>query len=116
MRSTLSIAIFAVASSLVGCSSAPPPPADASVPVSFASAVSKTMPDLVTAVGTVEAINSVAVKSLIDGRLLSSAVKDGDDVKAGQLLFKVDPRPAQAALAQMQAALAKDVAARLARD
>ena len=70
------------------------------------------MPELVTAVGTVEAINSVSVKSLVDGQLLESHVKDGDDVKAGQLLFKIDPRPAQAALAQSQAAQAKDEAAR----
>jgi multidrug efflux system membrane fusion protein len=97
---------------LAACSPPPPPPADPAVPVSVATAVRKVMPELVTAVGTVEAINSVAVKSLIDGQLLQSVVKDGDDVKAGQLLFKVDPRPAQAALAQMQAALAKDVAAR----
>ncbi|HEY2396148.1 MAG TPA: efflux RND transporter periplasmic adaptor subunit [Rudaea sp.] len=82
------------------------------MPVSVAATVKKTLPELLTAVGTVEAINSVAVKSLIDGQLLQSAVKDGDDVKSGQLLFKIDPRPAQAALAQMQAALAKDIAAR----
>jgi multidrug efflux system membrane fusion protein len=70
------------------------------------------MPDLLSAVGTVEAINSVAVKSLVDGQLLDSRVKDGDEIKAGQLLFKIDPRPAQAALAQAEAALAKDTAAR----
>jgi membrane fusion protein, multidrug efflux system len=70
------------------------------------------MPDLLTAIGTVEAINSVAVKSLVDGQLLEAHVKDGDEVKTGQLLFKIDARPAQAALAQAQAALAKDVAAR----
>jgi len=52
------------------------------------------------------------VKSLVDGQLLESRVKDGEDVKAGQLLFKIDPRPAQAALAQAEAALAKDAAAR----
>jgi len=77
-----------------------------------APAARKAMPDLLSAVGTVEAINSVAVKSLVDGQLLESRVKDGDGVKAGQLLFKIDPRPAQAALAQSQAALAKDEAAR----
>jgi len=97
---------------LAACSPPPPPPADPAVPVSVAAAIRKVMPELVTAVGTVEAINSVAVKSLIDGQLLQSAVRDGDDVKTGQLLFKIDPRPAQATLAQMQAALAKDVAAR----
>jgi multidrug efflux system membrane fusion protein len=112
MRRAASPAAFLAIAMLTGCSSAPPPPADTTVPVSTVAAVKKAMPDLVSAVGTVEAINSVAVKSLIDGQLLQSGVKDGDDVKTGQLLFKIDPRPAQAALAQMQAALAKDVAAR----
>jgi multidrug efflux system membrane fusion protein len=110
-RRSASIAILP-AILLAACSSTPPPPADPAVPVSVAATVKKTLPELLTAVGTVEAINSVAVKSLIDGQLLQSAVKDGDDVKSGQLLFKIDPRPAQAALAQMQAALAKDIAAR----
>lgn len=97
---------------LAACSSAPPPPRDTAVPVTVARVVRKSMPELITAVGTVEAINSVALKSLVDGQLLQSRVKDGDDVKSGQLLFKIDPRPAQAALAQAQAALAKDEAAR----
>lgn len=97
---------------LAACSPAPPPPRDPLVPVTVAKVVRKSMPELITAVGTVEAINSVALKSLVDGQLLESRVKDGDDVKAGQLLFKIDPRPAEAALAQAQAALAKDEAAR----
>jgi multidrug efflux system membrane fusion protein len=106
------VATLLAAAALGGCSSAPPPPADPAVPVSTTTVVKKTMPELVSAVGTVEAINSVAVKSLVDGQLLQTAVKDGDDVKSGQLLFKIDPRPAQAALAQAQAALSKDIAAR----
>jgi len=108
----LRTAAMLLAALLAGCSSKAPAPVDPAVPVSTVVAVTKTMPELVSAVGTVEAINSVAVKSLVDGQLLHSAVKDGDDVQAGQLLFKIDPRPAQAALAQVQAALAKDVAAR----
>jgi len=108
----LLVAAGLAAGMLVACSSAAPPPGDVSVPVAVAKVVRKSMPELVTAVGTVEAINSVALKSLVDGQLLESHVKDGDDVKAGQLLFKIDPRPAQAALAQAQAALAKDEAAR----
>lgn len=94
------------------CSKTPPPAAPAAAPVGVAVAAHKTVPDLLAAVGTVESINSVAVKSLVDGQLLESHVKDGDEVKAGQLLFKIDPRPAQAALAQANAALAKDIAAR----
>src|SRR5512135_2540974 len=97
---------------LAACSSSVPPPHDALVPVTVAKVARKSMPELITAVGTVEAINSIALKSLVDGQLLESHVKDGDDVKTGQLLFKIDPRPAQAALAQAQAALARDEAAR----
>jgi multidrug efflux system membrane fusion protein len=97
---------------LAGCAKAPPPSAPEAVPVSAVVAARKTVPDLLSAIGTVEAINTVAVKSLVDGQLLESQVKDGDAVKAGQLLFKIDPRPARAALAQANAALAKDIAAR----
>lgn len=97
---------------LAACSGAAPPPPEATVPVSVAKVERKAVPDLLNAVGSVEAINSVAIKSLVDGQLLESHVKDGEDVKKGQLLFKIDPRPAQAALAQVNAALAKDVAAR----
>jgi len=103
---------FFLALALAGCSGKAPPPVDSAVPVDVAHAQKKSMPEFVQAVGTVEAINSVAVKSLVDGQLLESRVKDGEDVKAGQLLFKIDPRPAQAALAQAEAALAKDAAAR----
>jgi len=97
---------------LGACSRTPPPMVDTTAPVDVALAQKKSMPELLSAVGAVEAINSVAMKSLIDGQLLESHVKDGDDVTQGQLLFKIDPRPAQAALAQAEAALAKDAAAR----
>ena len=97
---------------LGACSRTPPPVVDTAAPVDVAAAQKKSMPELLSAVGAVEAINSVAMKSLVDGQLLESHVKDGDDVTQGQLLFKIDPRPAQAALAQAEAALAKDAAAR----
>ncbi|HZP66967.1 MAG TPA: efflux RND transporter periplasmic adaptor subunit [Rudaea sp.] len=103
---------LACALALAACSRSAPPPPDAGVPVSVAKVTAKTVPDLVDAVGTVEAINTVAVKSLVDGQLLEAHVKDGEDVKKGQLLFRIDPRPAQAALAQANAALAKDEASR----
>jgi len=97
---------------LAACSHSRAPAADPGVPVSVAKVEQKSLPELIGAVGTVEAINSVAIKSLVDGQLLESHVKDGEDVKKGQLLFKIDPRPAQAVLAQVEAALAKDEAAR----
>ena len=79
-------------------------------PVTVTKAAARDMPILLTAVGSVEPINSVSVKSLIDGQILESLVKDGDDVKQNQLLFRIDPRPAEAALKQAQAAQAKDEA------
>jgi multidrug efflux system membrane fusion protein len=103
---------FAAALALAACSSKPAPTVDPAVPVVVATAGHKAVPELVDAVGTVETINSVQVKSLVDGQLLESHVHDGDEVAAGQLLFRIDARPAQAALAQAQAALARDIAAR----
>src|SRR5438045_4233545 len=110
-RMTRSLRFAALALSLAACSKPAPPP-EAPAPVEVARVTQKTMPERVDAVGTVEAINSVMVKSRVDGQLLESDVKDGDDVRKDQLLVKIDPRPAQAALAQVEAALAKDVAAR----
>ena len=100
----------ACAAALAACSrdkaqhEAPP------APVTVTKAAAKDMPVLLTAVGSVEPINSVSVKSLIDGQILESLVKDGDYVKQNQLLFRIDPRPAEAALKQAQAAQAKDEA------
>jgi multidrug efflux system membrane fusion protein len=97
---------------LAACSQAPAPKAAPPPPVSVAKVEQMSVADRVTAVGSVEAINSVAIKSLVDGQLLESAVKDGQNVRKGQLLFRIDPHPAQATLAQANAAMAKDVAAR----
>lgn len=97
---------------LVACSQTPAPKANPAVPVEIGAVTVGALPERIAAVGTVEAIDSIAVKSRVDGQLLTSFVHDGDDVRKGQPLFRIDPRPAQAALAQAQAALARDVAAR----
>lgn len=100
-----------LALALAACSREQAPRAAAPVPVTIVQAVTRDMPVLASAVGSVEPINSVAVTSMIDGQLLAAQVKDGDFVAARQLLFKIDPRPAEAALRQAEAALAKDRAA-----
>jgi len=111
-RGVLSSLSLIVLVALSACSQEAAPRPDPAAPVSVARAMKKSVPDIVTAVGSVEAINSVAIKSRVDGQLLESLVKDGDVVRKGQLLFRIDARPAQAALAQANAALAKDEAAR----
>lgn len=99
-----------VASLVAACSGGQAPHVPPPVPVTVTQAAVRDMPVLVSAPGSVETINSVAVTSQVDGQLLESFVRDGADVAQGQLLFRIDPRPSQAALQQAQAALAKDQA------
>src|SRR5262245_6781181 len=87
--------------SLAGCSGSHPSTAPADpIPVVVATAALKTVALEVDAVGTVEPLNSVQIKSRVDGQLLTASVSDGQDVKAGDLLFNIDPRPIQAQIEQ----------------
>jgi multidrug efflux system membrane fusion protein len=70
----------------------------------------RTMPVVIDAVGTVESEHSVAVRAQISGVLEAVLFKEGDRVKHGQVLFRIDPRPAQAAVEQASAAVARDQA------
>ena len=78
--------------------------------VTTAAAVEKPMAVDVRAVGNVEASSTVEVRAQVSGQLLSMDFKEGDDVKAGQLLFTIDPRPFEVALRQVEATLARDTA------
>jgi len=80
------------------------------VPVKVAVAVQKAVPVQLQAVGTVEAYASVSVKSRIDGELVKVHFREGQDVRKGDLLFTIDPRPYEAALKEAQARLERDVA------
>lgn len=73
-------------------------------------AVTKPMPVVIEAVGTVEAEQSVQVRAQISGVLKDVLFREGDRVKAGQLLFQIDPRTFQAQYNQALAALARDKA------
>lgn len=81
------------------------PPA---VPVIVADVKVQPMPVQFDAVGTVQTIASVSVRSRVDGQIERVLVKDGDDVKAGQVIMTIDPRFQQAQLDQAQANLARD--------
>jgi multidrug efflux system membrane fusion protein len=85
----------------------PPPPA---VPVSVAAARVEDVPILLSGIGTVQAYNVVAVKSRVDGEIMQVLFREGQDVRAGDALAVIDPRPFQAQLAQAQAMRAKDQA------
>src|SRR5579859_3587734 len=118
MRSWVRIAIgmAALAAVLAGyhaldrVPSAAPPAAKAPRLVSVATATTETLPVYVRGLGTVDPFNSVAIKSRVDGQIMAIHFEEGQTVKAGDLLFEIDPRPYAAQLAQAEAALAKDKA------
>ena len=80
------------------------------VPVLAAQAVEKAVPVRLGAIGNVVAYSKVTVRSQVTGQLKEVNFKEGQEVKAGDLLFTIDPRPAQAALEQSKANLARDEA------
>jgi len=79
-----------------------------SVPVAVASAVVQDMPVYLTGLGSVTAYNTVSVKSRVDGQLIEVNFREGQQVKTGDLLVLIDPRPYQVQLDQAQAQLFKD--------
>lgn len=80
------------------------------VPVLVVTAKQKAMPVQIRAVGNVEAYSTVSVKSQVTGVLTQAHFKEGQNVKKGQLLFTIDPRPLESVLKQAEANLARDVA------
>jgi multidrug efflux system membrane fusion protein len=82
----------------------------------------KDVPVDVAAVGNVEAYTSVSVRSQVTGQLQEAFFHEGDDVKKGEKLFTIDPKPLESALQQAQANLTRDqsllaqAVAQLARD
>jgi multidrug efflux system membrane fusion protein len=92
---------------VLGC--APKQPArSARVPVTVAVAVEGAMPFALRSSGAAEAIQTAAVGSQVGGTVQRIAFREGDEVRAGQLLIELDPRPFRAALDQALAALARD--------
>jgi len=113
-QETLGLAL-AVCTVLAGCSSqqaksakagGPPP----SVPVGVATVQQGDFNVYLTGLGSVQAFNTVSLKTRIDGQIMQVNFREGQDVKTGELLIQIDPRPYQVALQQAQANLQKDEA------
>jgi membrane fusion protein, multidrug efflux system len=91
-------------------------------PVTVAQAQARDIPIQIRQIGSVEPVAVIAVKAQISGELNQVFFKEGQEIKKGDQLFEIDPRPYQQALDQAQAALEKDIAlvaqaeANLARD
>ena len=80
------------------------------VPVEMATVTQKDVPIQLKAIGNVESLSTIAVRSQVEGTLMRVGFTPGQEVKKGDLLFAIDPRPLQAALTQAEANLLKAMA------
>jgi multidrug efflux system membrane fusion protein len=85
-------------------------PGGAVVPVVASTVKQKDVPIYLEGLGTVQALNSVTIHTRVDGQLTHIAFTEGQDVRAGDVLAKIDPAPYQAALAQAEAKKRQDEA------
>src|SRR5690349_9877665 len=99
--------LAALGMTALACSKPTPPQAPA-VPVKVASAQAISAPLTISANGVVEPLQTVAIQAQIGGTLNEVAFREGDEVQAGQVLFRLDARPFDAALKQAEGTLARD--------
>jgi multidrug efflux system membrane fusion protein len=82
------------------------------VPVTVAPVAEETVPVTLRAIGNVEAYATVAIKARVDGQIVEVRFREGEAVKKGDVLFRIDPRPFEAALKQAEANALRDAAQR----
>jgi multidrug efflux system membrane fusion protein len=80
------------------------------IPATVGVVTAQDMPVLLHGIGTVQAFNTIAIKSRVDGTIVKVDFTEGQEVEAGAVLFEIDPRPYRAALAQAKAAKAQHTA------
>ena len=88
-----------------GRQKATPPPAPR--PVDVAKVIQKDVPLYLDEIGTCTAFETVQVQAQVSGQIIARSFQDGADVKKGDVLFTIDPKPFQAVLDQAQGQLAQ---------
>ena len=97
---------------VAGCSGAPAPKPKPRLPVGVERAALADYAPRLTVLGTVTPLQSVAVRTRVDGQVTAVLFKEGQNVRAGQPLFRLDDRAVRASLAQTRAAMASAAATR----
>ena len=91
-------------------SKAAPKGQPAAVPVAASTAARKDIPVQIRTIGAVEAYSTVSIKTMVTGQIVKVGFREGQDVKQGDLIFVIDPRPYDAALKIAEANLARNIA------
>lgn len=109
--STLAPATFALTAALAGCSDHEPAAQKGRVPVTVALARQGPVASTLQGLGRVQGANTASARAQISGLITSVDFQEGQTVRAGQPLARIDPRPFRAQLAQDGATLQRDLAA-----
>jgi membrane fusion protein, multidrug efflux system len=104
---------FLILTAGLGCSSSESDkrnPSTRAVPVTVGSVTQKSVPLQLRAIGTVQAVTTVSLRSLAGGEIVGVHFAEGQEVRKGDLLFTIDSRSYEATVRQAEATLAKDFA------
>src|SRR5512146_829617 len=111
VSSSVFLSVMMVVLFLTGCSDGKAKQAPQRVvPVKVGDVTKQDIPLQINAIGNVEAYNTVSVKALVGGEVTEVHFREGQEVKQGDLLFQIDPRPYESALRQAEAQLTRDEA------
>ena len=108
----VAVVLFAYFGTEIRANERKAPKGSPAIPVSVAQVTQEAVPFRLQAIGNVEAFSTVAVKARVDGQIVEVGFKEGEEARKGQVLFKIDPRPFEAALRQAEANALRDAAAR----
>ena len=111
-RIFLPLALLTLAATFVGCANkaAQTPFERPPAPVSVTAAVAQDVPTYIDAIGKTVAREVVSIQPQVSGRITQIHFTDGANVRKGDLLFTIDPRPFEAAVRQAQAKVSQDIA------
>jgi len=108
----VAVVLFAYFGTEIRANERKAPKGSPAIPVSVVQVTQEAVPFRLQAIGNVEAYSTVAVKARVDGQIIEVGFKEGEEARKGQVLFKIDPRPFEAALRQAEANAMRDAAAR----
>src|SRR5438128_7270078 len=112
----VAVALLILVLPLTGCSPKSPPAGPTAPEVLVTTVQPRDVPRVLERVATLDGFINANINAQVQGYIISRDYKEGSVVKKGDLLFRIDPRPFEAALAQAKGTLAKDQANRAKSD